>query len=334
MKILVTGGAGYIGSHTALKLIELGHEVTILDNMERGRKETLDLIKKYAGDFEFLHVDLRDLERLCKTLSGKKFDAVIHFAAYALVKESTDNPVNYMTNNVMGSQNLFQTLLDYNMNNVIFSSSAAVYGTPDQVPIKETAATRPESPYGTSKLIMEMILKDYCTFKGMNAVSLRYFNPAGSYKGLIGERHLDETHIIPRLLHAFLDSSFKFTVFGTDYETSDGTAVRDYVHILDLVDAHLKAIDYLKKHQGYEVFNVATGQGSSIKEVISSAEKVTGKKMEYQMGPRRPGDPAILVCDHLKIKEKMAWQAQYLLKDIIQSAWEFETKRPASDYSK
>jgi len=334
MKILVTGGAGYIGSHTALRLIGLGHEVAILDNLERGRQETLDSIKKQAGDFEFLLADLCDLDKLHQILKDKKFDAVIHFAAYALVKESTDFPEKYMTNNVVGSQNLFQTLLEYNINNVIFSSSAAVYGTPDQVPIKETAATRPESPYGTSKLIMEMILKEYCSFKGMNAVSLRYFNPAGSYKGLIGERHLDETHIIPRLLHAFLDSSFKFSVFGSDYETSDGTAVRDYVHILDLVEAHIKAIDFLKKYQGYEVFNVATGQGSSINEVISAAEKVTGKKLKFQTGPRRPGDPAILVCDPAKIKDKMDWQAQYSLNDIIQSAWEFETKRPASDYTK
>jgi len=332
MKVLVTGGAGYIGSHAALKLLELGHEVAILDNLERGRQEALDTIKKQGGDFEFLKVDLRDLSSLQQALKGKEYDAVIHFAAYALVKESTEFPEKYMVNNVIGSQNLFQTLMENGITDIIFSSSAAVYGTPAEVPIKETALTHPESPYGTSKLIMEMILKDYCTFKDMNALALRYFNPAGSYQGMLGERHQNETHLIPRLLHAIIDPGFKFAVFGDDYSTPDGTAIRDYIHIMDLVDAHIQAIAYLKKHKGFDVFNVGTGKGSSIKEAITAAEKVSGKKLSYEQGLRRAGDPSVLVADAGKIKAEMDWQTKYNLSDTIQSAWEFEKQRPSTDY--
>ncbi len=333
MNILVTGGAGYIGSHTTLELLKQGHKVSILDHLEKDKQEILDTIRTEAGDFEVLKADLRNPEELKQTLSGKSFDAVIHFAAFIEVGISTKQPVEFIDNNVIGTQNLVKVLKENGIINIVFSSSAAVYGTPQSVPIREDAQMHPENPYGLTKSLTEEILKCYCDFAGLNVVALRYFNPAGSYQGKIGERHKPESHLIPRLLRSFMDDAFKFAIFGDDYDTPDGTAIRDYIHILDLADAHIKCLSYLTGHKGYSAFNVGTGMGSSIKEVITTAEKVTGKKLSYTTEPRRTGDSARLVADPSKMKQEMNWEPKYTLEDIISSAWEWEQKRTVADYA-
>ena len=331
MNILLTGGAGYIGSHCTLELIKRGHKVTVLDNLERGHQETLDTIQQQVGEFEFLKLDLRNLDELRSGLKDRHFDAVIHFAAYIDVGESVREPAKYFENNVVGSQYLFQVLLENKVNNVIFSSSAAVYGTQEIVPIPETAEKHPDSPYGETKLLMEMILENYCQYSGMNAVALRYFNPSGA-EGSIGERHYPETHAVPRVLKALLDDNFIFGVFGDDYDTPDGSCIRDFIHIQDLVDAHIACIDFLNNNKGFHAFNVATGKGTSVLELIKTAEEVSGRKLKYKIQPRREGDPAQLVADPTKINTEIGWKAKYDIKDILKSAWEFEQKRPESDY--
>lgn len=331
MNILITGGAGYIGSHCALELLKRGHRVTILDNLEKGHKETLKKIRS-VGKFDFLKIDLRDLNALKKGLKNKNFDAVIHFAAYIEVGLSVKEPAIFFENNVVGSQYLFQTLLENKVKNIIFSSSAAVYGTQEIVPIKETANKHTDSPYGETKLLMERILENYCKYANMNAIALRYFNPAGS-QGEIGERHYPETHVIPRLLRSILDSSFQFSVYGDDYDTPDGSCIRDFIHINDVVDAHIQCIDYLHRNSGFEVFNIGTGKGTSVFELIKISEEITGKKLNYFTKTRREGDPAKLIADPSKIKEKMNWASRYSIQDIIESAWIFEQTRPTSDYN-
>lgn len=331
MNILLTGGAGYIGSHTTLELIKRGYQVSVLDNLERGHQETLYSIKQLVGEFEFLNIDLRNLENLRNGLRDRNFDAVIHFAAYIDVGESVREPAKYFENNVVGSQYLFQVLLENKVNNIIFSSSAAVYGTQEVVPIPETAEKHPDSPYGETKLLMEMILQNYCQYAGMNAVALRYFNPSGA-EGNIGERHKPETHAVPRVLKALMDDKFTFGVYGDDYDTPDGSCIRDFIHIQDLVDAHIACIDFLNTNKGFHNFNVATGKGTSVLELIKTAEEVSGKKLNYKIQPRREGDPAQLVADPTKINTELGWKAKFDIKDILKSAWEFEQKRPESDY--
>lgn len=334
MKILITGGAGYIGSHTAYKLIKQGHNVTIIDNLEKGHQSTLDKLKEKAGEFSFIKADLRDINSLREKLESKEFDAVIHFAAYLEVGRSTREPEVFMQNNVCGSQNLLQVLIENKISNVIFSSSAAVYGTPESTPIPEDAKKQPDSPYGESKLITERVLKTYCDFRGMNVVALRYFNPAGTFDDLEGERHIPETHLIPLLLHAYLDDSFKFSVYGDDYNTPDGSAIRDFIHMEDLVDAHIQCVQFLENNKGFHTFNVGTGHGASVLEVVKAAEKIIGKKLDYNSGPRREGDPDRLIADPTKIKTEMGWEAKYGIEEIVKSAWEWEQKRSLDDYKK
>lgn len=329
MKVLVTGGAGYIGSHTSYQLLKDGHEVTILDNMEKGHESALDIVKQ-AGEFDFLKSDLRDLVALREVLNGKSFDAVIHFAAYLEVGLSVKQPAIFFENNVVGSQNLFQVLLENGINNVIFSSSAAVYGTQtSNSMISESSPKSPDSPYGETKLLTERILESYCKYTDMNAVALRYFNPAGAAFGL-GERHLPETHVIPRVLRAFLDQSFKFGVFGDDYPTPDGSCIRDFIHVEDLVSAHIAAVYNISR--GFRAYNVGTGNGTSVFEVIKAAEDVVGKKLTYEISERREGDPAMLVADPKLFTNDSGWKAKHDIHDILESAWEYEQSRPESDY--
>ena len=332
-KILVTGGAGYIGSHTCLQLLKEGYEVIILDNLEKGHQETLDALGK-IGSYEFINVDLRNLDELRKALEPYSFDAVIHFAAYLEVGFSTRNPELFFQNNVVGSQNLLQVLIEKNILNFIFSSSAAVYGTQESVPISETASMQPDSPYGETKLIIEQILRNYAEYRDMNAIALRYFNPAGAVAELPGERHIPETHVIPLLFHSFIDDDFTFSVYGDDYETTDGSAIRDFIHIADLADAHVKSVKYLQNMSGFEAFNVATGKGTSVLELVKTAEEVVGEKLNYNLGPRRAGDPKELVADPSKIMREMDWDAKYNLKDMLSSAWEWERQRDLADYTK
>ena len=331
MNILVTGGAGYIGSHTTLELLKKGHTVTVLDNLERGHQDTLDKITSQVGEFEFQKVDLKNLEELQSALQGKFYDAVIHFAAFIEVGESVKFPEKYYENNVIGSQNLFQSLLSNEVRNIIFSSSAAVYGTQESVPIPENADKHPDSPYGDTKLQTEKNLEEHCANSGMNAVALRYFNPGGA-NGLIGERHVPETHAVPRVLKAISDPNFTFGLFGDDYDTPDGSCIRDFIHINDLVEAHISCIDYLHNNTGFHAFNVATGKGTSVLELIKTAEEVTGQKLNYRVEQRREGDPAQLVADPTKIMNEVGWSAKYGIKEILESTWEFEKTRPTEDY--
>ncbi|KXK08376.1 MAG: UDP-glucose 4-epimerase GalE [Candidatus Dojkabacteria bacterium] len=333
MNILITGGAGYIGSHTALTLIKAGHKVTILDHLQKHKEDILETLRSEAGDFELLKLELQNQQELQHALENRTFDAVIHFAASIEVGISTEKPVAFVNNNVVGSQFLFDALIANGNKNFIFSSSAAVYGTPESVPIKETDKISLENPYAMTKYVTEEILRSYANFADVNVVALRYFNPAGSYNGLIGERHNPETHLIPRLLHGLTTDDFVMKVFGNDYDTPDGTAVRDYIHIVDLAEAHATCIDYVMANKGFEVFNIGTGKGTSILEVIQSAEAITGKKINYEVAPRRIGDSASLIADPSKIEKMIGWKAKYDLEDIISSAWEWEQKRPKTDYA-
>jgi UDP-glucose 4-epimerase len=333
MNILVTGGAGYIGSHTTLELLKRGHTVSVLDHLEKDKSKILEALKREGGDFELLKCDLRSYSELEAAITGKKFDAVIHFAAFIEVGVSTKKPLEFMDNNLVGTQNLIKALLGNQISNIVFSSSAAVYGTPELVPIPETAQERPENPYGLSKYLSEQLLRCYAEYAGLNAVALRYFNPAGSDNGVIGESHRPESHLIPRLLHSLIDPGFEFAIYGDDYDTPDGTAIRDYIHISDLADAHIKCLEYLSLHKGYSVFNVGTGSGTSIKEVISISQEVTGKTLNPKTMPRRQGDSARLVADPAKIKAELGWEARFGIREIIESAWKWEQTRNPEDYA-
>jgi len=323
MNILVVGGAGYIGSHTVAHLLQDGHSVTVLDNFSNSDEGVIEKLKSNFGDFDVIKSDLRDYTLLRKSLKGVTADAVIHFAALIEVGRSVNEASNFFDNNVNGSQNLFRALENIGIKKVIFSSSAAVYGPPKHTPISETADLNAGNPYATSKIVVEKILEDYCKYSGFKGISLRYFNPAGSLDGIIGEAHHSESHLIPRLLRSIKNQDDKFTVYGDDYSTSDGSAIRDYIHIMDLVDIHIKAINYLDKIDKYNVFNVGTGKGHSVFEVIKTAEKITGKKLKYSIVPRRDGDSPILIADIKKIKEKIDWSSKYDLPEIVDSAWKW-----------
>jgi UDP-glucose 4-epimerase len=327
MHILITGGTGYIGSHATLQLLKTGHKVTILDNFSNSDENILEVLKTNGGEFEFINADLRNFDDLRNKLIGKTFDACIHFAAFIEVGRSVHEPENFFDNNVVGSQNLFKVLIEIGVKKVIFSSTAAVYGTPKTTPIKESDTLSNENPYATSKLIIEKILEDYSKYKGINVIALRYFNPAGSFNGIIGEMHKNESHVIPRFLRTYTKpEEYKAKLFGIDYPTPDGTAIRDYIHIMDLVDAHIMAVNYLDKFSGYDVFNIGTGNGTSVKELIKTIENVVGKPLVYEQSERRSGDSPILVAGVDKISEKMGWKAKFGLKEIVESAWEWEKK--------
>jgi len=325
MKVLVAGGAGYIGSHTVKRLKESGHTPVIYDNASRGHKEVVDILKVPA-----IIADLNDKPTLIKALRDFKIDTLMHFAAYAYVGESVEKPLMYYHNNVATTVSVLEAMQETGVNNFVFSSTCATYGDPDRVPITEKEKQAPVSPYGHSKLMVERILKDYAVAnKNFKFAALRYFNASGcSMDGTIGEDHDPETHLIPVILQAILGVRPGITVFGTDYPTPDGTNVRDYIHVDDLADAHIKAMEKLTA--GDPIFaNLGTGKGFSVKEIISTAEKVTGKKAPVTYGPRRAGDAIALYADPSYAKSRFGWEAQY--KDpetIIQSAWNWHSKNP------
>ncbi len=327
MNILVTGGAGYIGSITVATLLRKGHKITILDSLEKGHKSTLEKIKQIAGSFEFIKVDLKNKELLSENLKDKTYDAVIHFAAYIEVGLSVKEPGRFMENNFGGSKNLFEVLLKNGTNKLIFSSTAAVYGMPKQTPIPETAELKPINPYGKSKVKVEKLLEKLSDNKGFDSIRLRYFNPAGSFEGILGEEHEPETHLIPLIFKTAKKEREKLYIFGDDYNTKDGTAIRDYIHILDLVDAHIVALEYLMQNTGTDVFNVGTGEGYSVKEVFETAKTVTGLDIPYEITKRRKGDAEKLIADPTKINAIMDWKTRYNLYDLIKSAWDFERQR-------
>ncbi len=321
--ILVTGGAGYIGSHMVWLLLEKGYDVVVIDNLEKGHKKAVLGGKFYNGD-------LKDKEFLEKVFAENDISAVIHFAASSLVGESVQNPIKYYYNNVYGTLNLVDTMIKHNVKKLVFSSTAAVYGEPENIPILEEDKTQPTNPYGETKLAIEKMLKWMDIAYGLKFVSLRYFNVAGSHPdGIIGEDHNPETHLIPIVLQTALGIREKVIVYGNDYNTKDGTCIRDYIHVVDLCDAHLKAMEYLEKNNKSEIFNLGNGMGFSVMEVIEKASEVVGKKIPYEIGPRRAGDPSILVASSQKAQKLLGWQQKYnSLETIISTAWKWHSTHP------
>jgi UDP-glucose 4-epimerase len=318
MNVLVCGGAGYIGSHMVKMLHRAGHEVVTFDNLSTGYRHAV----KWG---EFVRGDLLNQTDLVKLFQGRHFDVVMHFSARSLVGESVQNPALYYRNNVIGTFNLLEEMRKRKIDKFIFSSSAAVYGNPVTDKIDENQPTNPINPYGRTKLMVEQMLKDFEAAFGINSVSLRYFNAAGADpEGELGEEHNPETHLIPNILKAALGQGQELKIFGDDYDTQDGTCVRDYIHINDLCSAHLKAVEYLENNSGCHVFNLGNGSGFSVKEILQAAEQVVGKPIAHKIVERRSGDPATLVADSRKSAEQLSWQAQHTdIVQIIASAWQF-----------
>lgn len=324
MHILVVGGAGYIGSHMVKRLIADHHQVVVVDNLSTGYRDAV-LTES------FYEVDIADQINLSKVFSQHKFDAVFHFASFIQVGESVKDPAKYYRNNVAATLSLLEVMVKFEVKHFVFSSTAAVFGNPQYSPIDEKHPKEPINPYGQSKLMVEKMLEDFDRAYGLKSVSLRYFNAAGADpEGELGERHIPETHLIPLVLQAASGRSESISVFGQDYETLDGTCVRDYIHIVDLADAHVKAIDYLKKgNASSAVFNLGNGKGFSVKEIIEASQKVTGKKIPVKYGDRRSGDPPTLVADATLAKKILGWKPKYTkIEDIIQHAWAWEEKYP------
>jgi UDP-glucose 4-epimerase len=319
-KILVTGGAGYIGSHTRYFLEKHGHSVLVADSLIRGHKE--------AVPTEILRtIDLREREKLTRLLQEGRVEAVIHFAAYISVGESTTRPEVYFANNVSGSLSLFEAMLEAGVKRVVFSSTAAAYGIPKSVPIREDAPYAPINPYGESKVMVEKILEWLDRYRELRSIRLRYFNACGSEpESGLGERHDPETHLIPLLLEA-VRSGKPVSLFGDDYPTPDGTCIRDYIHVSDLAEAHIVAVEHLLKGGASDVFNVGTGTGHSVKEVLAAVERVTGKKVPHVIGPRREGDPPSLVADSTKLQSRLGWRAARMdLDRVVADAWHFANR--------
>ena len=319
-KILVTGGAGYIGSHTRYFLEKSGHTTVVLDSLERGD------IRSVPAD-QLRQADLRDSAKVKEILRAEKVDAVIHFAAYMSVGESTERPELYFNNNVGGSLSLFEAMLETGVKHLVFSSTAAAYGIPNKVPITEDQPFAPINPYGESKVMVEKILGWLDRFRGLRSIRLRYFNACGAEPASgLGERHDPETHLIPLILRA-VQTGKPVTLFGEDYPTPDGTCIRDYIHVSDLAEAHIAAVEHLLRGGASDVFNVGTGGGRSVKEVLAAVERVTGKKAPHTIGPRREGDPPSLVADSSKLQTTLGWRPKRAeLDQIVRDAWEFAQK--------
>jgi UDP-glucose 4-epimerase len=316
MKILVTGGAGYIGSHVVKLLIQQGFDVVVIDNLSQGH------IKAITQPAEFRKVDLIDYQALKKIIEDDLPEAAIHFAAFAEVAESVKNPKKYYLNNVLGSINLLNALIECNIKKIVFSSTCSLYGNPLHVPISEKESIKPINPYAKTKFIIEQVMHDYNISFGLNYVALRYFNAAGaSMDGVLGESHKPETHLIPLILQVALGIREQIQIYGNDYPTIDGTCIRDYIHVEDLAEAHIKALNYILAENNSLIVNLGTGTGNSVNEVINLAEEVTFKKIRRIIAERREGDPAVLVADNRKAKEKLNWSPKYDLKTIISSAW-------------
>lgn len=325
MNILVTGGAGYIGSTTVKRLQEKGHTVTVLDNLVYGHKESV------SG--ELIVGDLVDLDFLLRELGNRTFDAVIHFAAYALAGESMQDPYKYFYNNIIGGLNLLELMRKQGTKYIVFSSTCAIFGTPEKLPVSENESKKPESTYGESKLMFEKVLSWYDQIYGIKHVNLRHFNAAGaSLEFDLGERHNPETHIIPIAIETALGKREKFSLFGTDYPTPDGTCIRDYIHIEDLATAHMQALDFVMKEQRSDSFNLGTGQGHSNLEVLDMVKKVSGIDFPVEKLPRRSGDPAMIYADNKKAKEILGFNPQHSdLQTIVESAWKWHSARNADN---
>jgi UDP-glucose 4-epimerase len=318
MKVLVTGGAGYIGSHFVKYLIQNGKDVVVFDNLSRGHIEAIH------PKAEFENVDLLDSAKLSSVLKNYDIDACVHFAAFAYVGESVEKPDIYYTNNVVGSLNLIKALTDANVRKFVFSSTCSVYGNDVKIPISESQPTNPINPYAQTKLIIEKILADFENAYGLKYAALRYFNAAGAdEEGELGESHDPEPHLIPLVLQTALGKRDKIFIFGNDYPTPDGTCIRDYIHIQDLADAHLRALDYLESEKKSLIVNLGTGEGYSVKEIIEEAKKITGKEIPAEITARRPGDPPMLVADNSKAEKILGWKPKRKINEIITTAWKW-----------
>lgn len=317
--VLVAGGAGYIGSHTVKYLLKKDYNVVVVDNLVYGHREAV-----LTKNFE--EVDLADKEALRKVFKKYQIDAVIHFAAYAFVGESVVEPQKYYWNNVVNTLNLLDVMLENNVKNIVFSSTCATYGNPDYMPLDEKHSQNPINPYGNTKFMMEKIMADYDKAYGLKSAALRYFNAAGAdTQGELGECHAPETHLIPLVLKAINGERENITVFGTDYDTPDGTCIRDYIHVEDLAEAHMLALEKINSSQESLQLNLGTGIGTSVKEIIQAAEEVTGQKVPLVYGQRRAGDPSKLYASNQKAKEVLNWNPKYTnIRDIIKTAWVWE----------
>lgn len=324
MAILVCGGAGYIGSHTVKALMEQGRNVVVFDNLQKGHKAAV------APDVPLYVGDLRNKEDLRKVFDNESIEAVIDFAADSLVGESVTKPHAYYHNNVYGTLTLLEVMKEYDVNIIVFSSTAATYGEPERIPIQESDKTDPTNPYGETKLAVEKLLKWSDNAYGLKYTALRYFNAAGAYEsGEIGEDHWPESHLIPIVLQVALGKRDKIMMFGDDYDTKDGTCVRDYIHVMDLADAHIKAVDRLIAGGASDIFNLGNGTGFSVKEIVEMTREVTGKEIPAEMAPRRAGDPATLIASADKAKKVLNWELKYTdVKAIIASAWKWHQSHP------
>ena len=338
MKILVTGGAGYIGSHTCIELLELGHKVLVLDNLSNSELKSLHKVSKIVNiklntnkdkehDFSFIQIDMRDKESLYKVFAKNRVDAVIHFAGLKNVNESIEKPTEYYENNVIGSINLFEVMKQFNCKTIVFSSSATVYGDSQKIPIKESFPLSPTNSYGKSKVVVEELLQNlFESDKGWHIGILRYFNPAGAHKSrLIGE---DPTgipnNLMPYIMKVASGQLETLSVFGDDYDTHDGTGVRDYIHVMDLVIVHTKILDVLMKKPQVLTINIGTGIGYSVLDIVKAFEKASNKKIVYKVVGRREGDVDICYADPSFAKEKLGWEAKYTLDDMCQDSWNYK----------
>ena len=319
-RILVTGGAGYIGSHTVRLLIAQGYDVAVVDNLSKGYKRNVPAKR-------FYEMDVSDTKVLAELMRQTQTEAVVHFAAYIAVGESMLEPERYFTNNVAGSLSLLTAMLQAGVKHIVFSSTAAVYGNPHASPILESFPIHAVNPYGESKVMVETLLRWFDAIHHVTSVCLRYFNASGAApEGHLGEEHEPETHLIPLILRA-VKTGTPVTVFGNDYETPDGTCIRDYIHVDDLAQAHILALEYLLNGGASDQFNVGTGQGHTVMEVIRAVEEVTGKQVPYTIGPRREGDPVALVAGSEKLRARLGWQPRYAdIRTIVEHAWKFASK--------
>jgi len=324
MAVLVLGGAGYIGSHTVYELIDNGLDVVIADNLETGYREAVH------PKARFYQGDIRNRSFIDHVFDSEKIDAVIHFAANSLVGESMTNPLKYYDNNLCGTKVLLESMLAHDIDKIVFSSTAATYGEPEQIPILESDKTEPTNTYGETKLAMEKMFKWTGVAHGIRYVSLRYFNACGAHKsGLIGEAHKPETHLIPLILQVPNGQREYISIYGDDYNTKDGTCIRDYIHVTDLAQAHILAMEYLMKGNESNIFNLGNGVGFTVKEVIDTARKVTKHPINAKVAERRAGDPAVLVASSKKAKEVLGWKPQHAdLEEIIESAWNWHRNHP------
>lgn len=327
MKILVTGGTGYIGSHTCVELLQKGYEVVVFDNLFNSKIEVVDKIESITGKkIKFYKADMLDKESMRPVFEENKLDAVIHFAGLKAVGESVAKPLWYYQNNITGTLNLCELMNEYGCKRIIFSSSATVYGSPETVPIKEDFPLSTTNPYGSTKLMLERILSDFCVpDKDWSVVLLRYFNPIGAHEsGLLGESPNGiPNNLMPYIMQVAVGKLPELGVFGNDYDTPDGTGVRDYIHVVDLAKGHVNAVEKVTSTQGVNIYNLGTGKGHSVLDIVKAFEEANGVKIPYSIKPRRAGDIAICYADATKAKEELGWEAHYDLTRMCQDSWRF-----------